>query len=133
MGLFNFIFGRGSKESARQGSPARPALQPEASFVVHVADTGVRCERPDGMVESVTWDDLRAVIIHTTEDGPAAPDVFWILAGASSGCVIPMGATGEMVLLERLQKLPGFDNEAVIHASASVTEQKFLCWQTPTA
>ena len=47
------------------------------------------------------------------------PDVFWILAGTStsSGCVIPQGATGDSALLERLQKLPGFDDpDAVLTA-----------------
>ena len=80
-------------------------------------------------MERVAWEDLQAVIIHTTADGPAAPDVFWILAGksTSSGCVIPQGASGNSSLLERLQKLSGFDNDGM----SSTEEQKFVCWQQP--
>lgn len=35
-------------------------------------------------------------------------------------------------LLERLQRLPGFDNEAVVAASASSTEARFTCWARRT-
>jgi len=106
-------------------------LQPESQFVVHVSESEVRCERPDGCSEHVAWDDLQAVIVQTTNDGPFLPDVFWILAGSSStsGCVIPQGATGESVLLERLQKLPSFDNEALTRAMSCTENEKFLCWQ----
>jgi hypothetical protein len=106
-------------------------VQPEARYTVRLSDSGVYCDRPDGSVERVAWDDLQAVIVHTTADGPALPDVFWILVGTSagSGCVIPHGATGDAALLERLQKLPGFDNEAFIRSMSSTDDQKFLCWQ----
>jgi hypothetical protein len=91
----------------------------------------VRCERPDGRVESVAWNDLEAVIVETTDEGPWAADVFWILArtNMAMGCVIPQGATGEKALLERLQKLPGFDNKALIQAMGSTSNAKFLCWK----
>jgi hypothetical protein len=51
-----------------------------------------------------------------------------VLHGASSGCVIPQGATGHKRLLERLQELPGFDNEAVIRAMASTSNDTFVAW-----
>ena len=129
MGLLSFLFGGCSKSPTSQ--PRTDSTQPEASYVVHVSDTEVRCDRPDGSVERVAWDDLQAVIVHTTADGPALPDVFWILAGTSSGCVIPHGATGDPELLKRLQQLPGFDNEAFIRSMSSTDDQKFLCWQRP--
>ena len=131
MGLLSFLFGGCSKSPSPQ--PRADSAQPEASYVVHVSDTEVRCDRPDGGVERVAWDDLQAVIVHTTAAGPAMPDVFWILAGTStsSDCVIPHGATGDSALLERLQKLPGFDNEAFIRSMSSTDDQKFLCWQRP--
>jgi hypothetical protein len=131
MGLLSFLFGACSKTPTAQ--PRTDSAQPEASYVVHLSDKDVRCDRPDGRIERVAWDDLQAVIIHTTADGPALPDVFWILVGTSkdSGCVIPHGATGDAALLERLQKLPGFDNEAFIRSMSSTDDQKFLCWQRP--
>jgi len=114
-------------------APSDSRLQPESQFVVHVSDSEVRCERPDGRSERVAWDELQAVIVETTSDGPLLPDVFWVLAGSSdsSGCVIPQGATGDSILLERLQKLPGFDNEAFGRAMTCTDDEKFLCWQRP--
>lgn len=107
----------------------RARLEPESRFVVRLSDSGVVCERPDGTVERVGWADLQKVEIVTTGQGPFAPDVFWVLHGTHGGCAIPQGATGDRQLLERLQALPGFDNNAVIEAMSSTSDRRFLCWQ----
>jgi hypothetical protein len=107
--------------------PAR--LEPESRFVVRLSDSEVVCERPDGTVERVGWDVLQKVEVVTTGDGPFAPDVFWVLHGRDGGCAIPQGATGDRQMLERLQALPGFDNNAVIAAMSSTSDRRFLCWE----
>lgn len=104
-------------------------LQPETQFVVSLSDTEVICRRPDGQTERVAWEDLQRVEILTTPDGPFAPDTFWILSGADSGCVIPWGPTGDSELLERLQRLPLFDNMAVINCAKATEESMTLCWE----
>jgi hypothetical protein len=68
------------------------------------------------MVETVQWSDLQAVITMTTDQGPLLDDVFWVLVGKDSGCVVPSEAEGMNNLLVRLQRLPGFDNRKVIEA-----------------
>jgi len=105
----------------------RPAPTPPVT--VSFDDSGVRCERADGSIESVLWSDLQMVWIQTTDSGPCADDVFWVLAGRESGCVAPSEAPGMAELIERLQKLPGFDNRAVIAAMASTENRQFVCWQ----
>jgi len=102
---------------------------PESLFVLKVTDAEVVCERPDGKVERVRWDDLQKVEIVTTDKGPMEPDVFWVLHGSKTGVAAPQGATGENELLDRLLKLPGFDNKALIDAMSSATNKRFLCWQ----
>jgi len=106
-------------------------LLPEFNFKVRVSDSEVRCARPDGKEECVSWSELGAVIIETNDSGPGGTDVYWLLVGdgARSGCVIPQGADGEPELFERLQRIPGFDNEAVIEAMKCVENRRFLCWQ----
>lgn len=104
-------------------------LYPESTYVVTITDTEVSCKRPDGGSETVSWDELRAVVLETTDEGPFAMDVFWILVGNGRGCIIPQGATGEQELIDRLQALPGFDNQAMIDAMACTENQKFLCWK----
>ena len=106
-------------------------LQPESHVVVVCDDDAIVCRRANGDEEKVRWDDLRAVLVETNDTGPWGTDVFWMLVGrdAKSGCVVPQGASGEDELLARLQKLPGFDNEALIAAMSSTDNQRFLCWE----
>jgi hypothetical protein len=106
-------------------------LQPESQFIVTISEQAITCKRPDGTTESVRLDDLQKVDILTTSDGPFAPDVFWLLHGSAGGCSIPQGATGEPELLDYLQTLPAFDNQAVIQAMGSTQEAIFHCWSRP--
>jgi hypothetical protein len=95
---------------------------------VLVTDEGVVRRLPRGRSESVRWDDLCLVEIHTTDAGPFAEDFFWVLHGSAGGVVVP-GAVAEGVgLLDRLQRLSGFDNAAVIRACGSTECAQFVCW-----
>lgn len=81
----------------RRGAPATPQRA-----MVSFDEESVVCRRPDGLVESVHWSDLQIVFIQTTDAGPAADDVFWVLGAGESGCVVPSEAEGMNLLLERL-------------------------------
>lgn len=105
--------------------------QPESSYVAHFTDDAVGCRLPDGQIQRVQWNNLQSVVVRTTSDGPALPDVFWILSGSDSRCIIPQGATGDKALLEYLLKLPGFDSAAFIAAMGSASDQEFVCWRRP--
>lgn len=98
---------------------------------VEFDDTEIRRRRGKGTVESITWDELAAIDIVTTDQGPHTEDVFWVLMNhdRSRGCAIP----GESVtdLLPRLQALPGFDNGAVIQAMGSTSNARFVVWRRP--
>ncbi|MDI1314404.1 hypothetical protein [Prosthecobacter sp.] len=111
----------------------RTRLDPESRFVIHLSETEVSCNRPDGTIESVRWGDIQKVEVLTNSDGPLLPDVFWLLHGTEKGCCIPQGATGDSELLDRLQKLPGFNNQAFIESMGSTQEALFLCWQKPAS
>src|SRR5256885_2059415 len=97
------------RQRARLQGSDRPKLDPESRFIVRVSELEIVCERPDGMVERVEWNDLHTVAVRTTSEGPLAPDVFWVLLGKKGGCLIPHGATGDADLFERLTMLPGFN------------------------
>jgi len=112
--------------------PEVNVLKPEASFIVTFDSEGVCCRNPNGEEESITWQKLDAVLIETNDEGPMLPDVFWLLLtkDMTSGCVIPQGATGEQELFEEMQKnLPGFDNEMLVKAMASASNQRFPVWE----
>lgn len=107
---------------------ARYRPHPESEFVVTTDDQRVTLCHPRRATETLAWADLRQVEIVTTDDGPRRCDWFWLLHGSNSGLAIPQGATGEHALLERLQKLPGFDNRAVIETSPVAGPQRVTCW-----
>jgi hypothetical protein len=91
--------------------------------------------RPDGVEETIRWDDLHEVGILTTDEGPWQEDVFFLLIGpdGKSGCGVPQSSDGSKQLLERWQQLPGFDNETVIKAMGSTSNGKFVCWKRQVA
>ncbi len=96
---------------------------------VEVDKAGVRRYLGEQMVEQVTWAELTQVSIMTTDEGPFSEDFFWLFYADGHGCAIGQGLAMPVDLLGRLQKLPGFDNLAVISASCSTDWQEFICWQ----
>ena len=110
----------------------RAKLDPESQFVILITESEVSCHRPDGIVETVRWDELERINVLTNSDGPFAPDCFWLLIGpGTTGCCIPQGATGDVKLLARMQELPGLNNQAFMEAMGSTQEAIFTCWQRP--
>jgi hypothetical protein len=94
-------------------------------------DRGYSCRWPDGSVDPIAWGDLLAVEIRTTNEGPLLEDVFLVLRSAGGDCVIPQAEEVTDDILVRLQKLPGFDNEAVIAAMHCTDNARFVCWEAP--
>jgi hypothetical protein len=67
--------------------------------------------------------------VLTNDEGPLLEDVFFALLGpGGAGFLVPQGADGSQVLVERLLKLPGFDEQRFIEAMGSTTNRKFVCW-----
>lgn len=91
-------------------------------------ERGVVFEGADGRREGIVWRELRAVTVITTDEGPWRDDVFWLLEGAEGGCVVPSEAEGMPEFLERLQRLPGFNNQTVIAAMGCAQNGRFACW-----
>jgi hypothetical protein len=102
------------------------------SAIVTFDSERIECRRSSGLVEGVSWDDLQTVGIRTTADGPFGVDLLWVLTGKAGGCIIPAEADGEREMLNRLQKLPGFDNLVFIEAMSCVEERSFVCWERIT-
>lgn len=82
---------------------------------VSVSEAGVVSRHPNGSEERVAWDELDMVGLRA-EDAYPVGGTYWILIGKDeTGCVVPSEAEGCDELLAAMQnRLPGFDNEAVI-------------------
>ena len=89
------------------------------------------CKRGDTRREAVRWSDLQAVLIETTDQGPFHNDVFWVLVGEHSRCVVPQEAQGSQELLAKLQTLAGCDSSSVVEAMGPAENRTFVCWRRP--
>ncbi len=112
--------------------PGNEKLEPECTFVVTIEGDEVCHFRPDGTEESFLWSDLEKIHVLTTDDGPWAPDVFWVFhASGDTGAVIPQGATGEKELLDKMLAQPGFNSEKFTGAMSSTSNAVFEVWEKP--
>lgn len=101
------------------------------SRTVSVDDTGVRRRLADGSEEAVTWAGLSSVMVRVIPDGPWNEDVFFMLVGTDGkGTAIPSGDPAADALIERLQSLPGFDNEKFIEAMTTDADQAYVVWES---
>ena len=80
--------------------------------------------------ESFLWKELIGVAIRIINNQPRTPDVFWILGVEKRLLTYPDKATGEIEMLKRLQKLPGFNNNAIISAMSCIENETFICWES---
>ena len=98
---------------------------------VRCLDSIVELKRPLCSSEVFSVDQLRRVVIQTTDTGPLVDDVFFILETDAERYVIPQEAVGSAELLEWLQGLPRFNNDAVMEAMSCCENSEFLCWEKP--
>jgi hypothetical protein len=102
---------------------------------LQITDWGLRRELGRGKSESVAWGDLQEISVITTAAGPMADDLFFVLVGhGKNGIVVPHDLATRYDLLAHLQKLPRFDNAALLAALGSTEKARFLVWRaTPIA
>jgi len=126
MNFFRRLFGKQKRatQSVTQGTD----VTNKALNTVIFDSAGITHSIADGQSEFVTWADLKTITVVTTNQGPFVDDVFWVLAGDLSRCVVPSESQGMQELLPRLQTLPGFDNRALISSMSSTQNAQFLCW-----
>ena len=113
------------------GEPAR--LMPEALCRVTFDEVGVAFSRPGTSGEHLSWAELAVVEVYTNDTGPWGTDVWFVLRGSDGALAVPQGATGDSELVDRLQKLPGFDNAALIEAMTCTDNRVFRCWARPAS
>lgn len=84
-----------------------------------------------GQSWSVSLNDLTSVVIETTNDGPAADDVFWVIRDQFGSVVrIPNTAGGHENLFDAVSALNGVSFEQITKAMASTTPAIFTIWRS---
>ena len=78
---------------------------------------------------AVSINDLARVTILTSDQGPVAQDVNWLLEeNGGSRLLIPNSAEGAAQLFDALSPLKGVDFEAAIRAMGSTATDSFVIW-----
>lgn len=111
-----------------------PRLRKPEHETVQVDEVGVL--RIDGDVkEQVSWQEVTEIKIITTDQGPYREDVFFVLVGhGDRACLVPQDAAVRTQLLEEMQKrFPGLNNEMVIKAMGSTSDNTFVIWKKAVA
>jgi hypothetical protein len=98
-----------------------------------VDESGITTLTSEGLSEQFPWKDVRQIVIVTTDQGPWSEDIFFVVEGIDGHVVVPHEKAVKLGLLHYLQKLPGFDNEAVIQAMSCTENNSFLCWSSDRA
>lgn len=119
----------------RRRREALPQRRITSAVRVSHDDKFIAVDSGGGDVATLAWSDLANVTILTTDAGPFAIDLFWILSHRDGrrSLTIPMDANGEHALLKTMQaRLPGFDNMAVVEAMSSTGHDVFQIWPAQT-
>lgn len=132
MGLLDWFRRRRDAETDIIPLPAlRPPESPYWCDGVRIDDHGLAATRDRGPELRLEFQDIQRVAIRTTDEGPGVEDVYWVLSAGDQICLIPHGAEGESELFDRLLKLPGFNNQAMIAAMTCTENAEFECWSCP--
>ena len=82
-----------------------------------------------GKIISFPLVELCEVTIVVTDDGPFDWDVFWELRAKNGNTLlVPHGIQGSAELLDRLQRLSGFDNKVFADAMCATQAMRLRCW-----
>jgi hypothetical protein len=100
-------------------------------WIIVVEEDRLRVADPRGQTSEVAWGAIERVVIRTTDLGPFAPDVFWLIDPIEEETiVIPGNATGESEMLGAMQqRLPGFRNDQLTEAMTSTSNREFVVWE----
>jgi hypothetical protein len=106
-------------------------IEPEARWTVTVDVHSIRVTDEAGVSRELVKSELSGVLITTNDTGPGGADVWWQLFGAGEQlvCAFPLGATGDVVVVDYLTALPGFDHREMIKAMRSTENAFFPVWR----
>ena len=127
--LLAFVFRR---RRLRALAVTRPSevwkTTPGGPYSLVITDDEIACEHPKRPREAIRWDDIVAIHLVTTSDGPWQPDMWFLFEGESGGCSVPNEAKGiESLWAVFKERFPGIDYQEIIQAGTS--DRQRLIWK----
>jgi len=121
--FFGLIAARRHEKGRREEAAATAELV--------VDDRGVRRRLHDGRAEEVAWEAITEVEVITTDIGVHRDDgVLVVLCGdETSGCLVPSRLGVAHGLFAELDRLPGFDHQALVEAMQQPAPSRRTVWR----
>jgi hypothetical protein len=103
--------------------------QPEDLYKTEITDVYIKVTHPRRADEIINWDEIEAIKIANTDEGPFLPDVWLLLIGKEKGCSIPHGSKGWEEVYNIVSKYPGFNFENAIKSACCADNEIFDLWK----
>jgi len=107
----------------------RPAAQDSSIDSVTYDDVSVTRQHAGGRVDEVDWADLREVAVMARVDGRGRADPHVVFTGQKASTIVNSRVQGVGPLVERLGRLPKFDQAAFDQATAATDRSRTVCWR----
>ena len=82
-----------------------------------------------GGLKKLRYQDLTKILAVTTDQAPDDIDYFLVLETPKMKAIIPQNVLEFDKLLEELQEIPRFDEDAIDNALESFENNVFTCWK----
>jgi len=100
-------------------------LSYESVWTVKVDQDSITSRDYQGKIVEIDIKNIVEIKIITNDSGRGGTDLWWLIKDKEKSMNVPGGATGEEAMLDRLQKIDGFNNKEVINAMSSVENKEF--------
>jgi hypothetical protein len=117
MGIFSKLF---KKEKFKN---------PEEYYIVTISNASVKVEHPERKTENIKWASIEEIKLVNTDEGPISPDIWLVLLGKESMCLIPHGAEGFDEVYDIISKYPDFSFENFGKSMTCTDNAEFVLWK----
>jgi hypothetical protein len=117
MGILDRLFGK-----------LKPKI-PEDEYLITTTEEFIKVEHPRRETETILWKDIEAIKLINTDEGPFAPDIWLVLIGKDSGCLIPQGSKGFETVYNIVSEYENFNFENFIESMSCTDNAEFLLWR----
>lgn len=102
---------------------------PEDEYLITATEEFIKVEHPRRETETILWKDIEAIKLINTDEGPFAPDIWLVLIGKDSGCLIPQGSKGFETVYNIVSEYENFNFENFIESMSCTDNAEFLLWR----
>lgn len=135
MGLFDWFKRRAKPPAPAPAELPAPVAAPdsESRWRTGVEGDSIWMLDPEGNRRAAAVSQLVAIAIEASDGGPYGRSAWWLFYGPDEDVAftLPLGASGEGAMVERIAALPDFRHDMYAAALRSADIDTFVIWQRP--